>query len=272
MPFTGSHPAAALPLARLGLPPSALVIGSMAPDLPYYLPTPVNGAATHSLLGVVSANLLLGLVVLAAWQALLAPLAIAIGPAAVRDRLPEPAPGVAHPVRRAAAVVVALAAGAATHVAWDSFTHKGRWGPEHIGWLADEHAGLHGYKWAQYASGLVGAAAIGLWLLRWWRRNPPMPRRPSTSRRFAVASWAAIGLTTATFGLVAALPALRDADLDSAGFLAITRGAGAGLVAAVACAALLALHRRRQLKASAPKGLEASNLRREAFERPRRPL
>ncbi|MDQ7908342.1 DUF4184 family protein [Phytohabitans sp. ZYX-F-186] len=42
MPFTGSHPAAVLPLVRWGLPPAALVIGSMVPDLPYYLPTPVN--------------------------------------------------------------------------------------------------------------------------------------------------------------------------------------------------------------------------------------
>ena len=36
MPFTGSHPAAVLPFLRSGLPPSALVIGSMAPDFPYY--------------------------------------------------------------------------------------------------------------------------------------------------------------------------------------------------------------------------------------------
>ena len=38
MPFTGSHAAAVLPFARSRLPASALVIGSVAPDLPYYLP------------------------------------------------------------------------------------------------------------------------------------------------------------------------------------------------------------------------------------------
>lgn len=38
MPFTGSHPAAVLPLLRWGLIPSALVIGSMSPDLGYFLP------------------------------------------------------------------------------------------------------------------------------------------------------------------------------------------------------------------------------------------
>ena len=38
MPVTGSHPAAVLPLMRLGFVPSALVIGSMVPDLPHDFP------------------------------------------------------------------------------------------------------------------------------------------------------------------------------------------------------------------------------------------
>ncbi|MEE2045837.1 DUF4184 family protein, partial [Nocardiopsis tropica] len=38
MPFTLSHVAAVLPLARTRLPPAALVVGSVVPDLPYYLP------------------------------------------------------------------------------------------------------------------------------------------------------------------------------------------------------------------------------------------
>ena len=45
MPFTGSHPAVVLPLLRIGMPASALVIGSLTPDLPYYLPTPFTWAA-----------------------------------------------------------------------------------------------------------------------------------------------------------------------------------------------------------------------------------
>jgi hypothetical protein len=237
MPFTGSHPAAVLPLTRW-LPPSALVIGSMSPDLPYYLPTPVDGGTTHAAAGVIGADLLLGLVAYAAWHALLAPFAVAIGPAALRDRLRPPAPARARPARRAVLVVVALAVGAGTHVAWDSFTHVGRWGPAHIGWLADPHAGLPGYRWAQYASGLASAAAIVLWLVRWWRATPAVPRQPARSRPVAVASWTVIGLATAAGALAAALPALRDDDPRGAAFLAITRGGGAGLVAALLCATL----------------------------------
>jgi hypothetical protein len=56
----------------INVPPSALVIGSMAPDLPYYLPTPVDGGTTHGLAGVVGADVPLGLVAFAVWHALLA--------------------------------------------------------------------------------------------------------------------------------------------------------------------------------------------------------
>lgn len=38
MPFTGSHPAAVLPFLRTPLPASALVVGSIAPDVPFSLP------------------------------------------------------------------------------------------------------------------------------------------------------------------------------------------------------------------------------------------
>ncbi|WP_328421551.1 DUF4184 family protein [Micromonospora sp. NBC_00389] len=45
MPFTGGHVAAVLPLARSAWrAPSALVLGSMVPDLPYYLPLPLQAA------------------------------------------------------------------------------------------------------------------------------------------------------------------------------------------------------------------------------------
>ena len=45
MPFTGSHPAAVLPLLRTSLPGSALVAGSLAPDVPFYLRAAAVAAA-----------------------------------------------------------------------------------------------------------------------------------------------------------------------------------------------------------------------------------
>ena len=59
MPFTPSHAAAVLPFLRTPLPASALVAGSVAPDLPYYLPGDLSWE-THSALAVVTTDLLLG--------------------------------------------------------------------------------------------------------------------------------------------------------------------------------------------------------------------
>ena len=59
MPFTPSHAAAVLPFLRTPLPASALVIGSVAPDLPYYLPVDLPWD-THTASAVVTVDLLLG--------------------------------------------------------------------------------------------------------------------------------------------------------------------------------------------------------------------
>ncbi|MBM0258537.1 DUF4184 family protein [Micromonospora sp. 4G55] len=80
MPFTGSHVAAVLPLTRSAwLVPS--VVGSMVPDLPYYLPLPVEATLTHSLGRVLGTDMLLGLVVLALRHGLLVRFLTVISPA-----------------------------------------------------------------------------------------------------------------------------------------------------------------------------------------------
>jgi hypothetical protein len=60
MPFTTSHVAAILPFAR-ALVPAALVVGSMAPDLFYSVPTDVSRELSHSLPGFITVDLALGL-------------------------------------------------------------------------------------------------------------------------------------------------------------------------------------------------------------------
>src|SRR5687768_13819575 len=52
MPFTLSHPAVAVPFIKLGLPLSALVAGSMAPDFPYYFHSSTRDHYAHSAIGI----------------------------------------------------------------------------------------------------------------------------------------------------------------------------------------------------------------------------
>lgn len=72
MPFTVSHVAAVLPVARGTLPAAALVVGAMAPDIPYFLPRGPWSLPTHTLGGVLLWAPLLGLVAVLTWYLLLA--------------------------------------------------------------------------------------------------------------------------------------------------------------------------------------------------------
>ena len=258
MPFTGSHPAAVLPLTRLGLSTPALVIGSMAPDLPYFLPFLPDRDLTHSFVGIVLVNPLLGLVCLALWHTLIAPLALAVSPAPVRRRVPAGAPP--RPRRPRAGDLsagllgfAALALGSATHVLWDLFTHYDDFGARQLPWLAAQHGILPGYRWAQYASGVVGALLIALALWRWWRRTAPTADPASALPSWASATvWTAVLVGTAAGAVAGALAAAAappdNAVLRRTVFLVTTWGGGTGLViaglAALACARHLSAARR----------------------------
>ena len=234
MPFTGSHPAAVLPLLRTPLPASALVIGSTAPDIPYYEPF-VSGP-THSAVGIVTIDLLLGAVAWLVWHGLLAAPALAAAPRALRERvvgrvqvglrvrLTGPGPVVL--------VLLALVVGAATHVGWDAFTHPGRFGPDHLAVLADRFHGRPGYSWAQYASGVLGALALVAWLLRWWRATPPLPVPAGRSLGWVWPALAAVGVVAGAWA------AVTSGSLRTAAFRGATVGAAAALLVALALAVL----------------------------------
>ena len=229
MPFTGSHPAAVLPFLRTGLPASALVLGSMAPDVPYYLPVD-PGVRTHTLASIGTVDVLIGLLAWALWHGLLAAPALATAPAAVRERVVGRVRvglrGRVAGVRDAALLVLALALGSATHVLWDAFTHRGRWGAEHVGLLADTWLGRPGHAWAQDVSGVLGALLLIGWLVRWWRRTPRLPA-PARIHRWAWPSVAGAGTVAAVAG------ALGTTDVRSAAVVGAFTGGGVAVLAAV---------------------------------------
>ena len=238
MPFTGSHPAAVLPLLGTGLPASALVIGSMSPDIPYYFPFDTATWPTHSWLGMVTIDPLLGLTAWLVWHGLLSAPGLAYAPAGLRARLTDVTIGLQtrHSVRAFGLAVAALFVGGVTHIFWDEFTHPRRWGTHHIPALTEHFGGLQGYRWSQYGSGLFGASVIAIWLYRWWLRTPPQlvsagaPRWP----------WLALLGAAAVAGIVAALtsPSLQEAAFNGA-----TTGGGAA--AALALVLAVTWHLRR---------------------------
>lgn len=132
MPWTFAHPAAVLPLRSLcprWLSWPGLVIGSLAPDLSYYVGAHAQWSAfCHTARGVVTLCLPVSLLLLLLVQRFCRPLTVLL-PAPHREILRDqfrPPVRAAWPALMIAIVSILL--GAASHLLWDSFTHAGRWG------------------------------------------------------------------------------------------------------------------------------------------------
>ena len=212
MPLAPGHPAAVLPLQRLGLPLSPLVVGAVAPDAPVYLPLGIGYATTHSGRGVVvSAGIGLGLLLL--WYAVLRDPVVDLVPA-LRDRLPRRAR-----LDRAGWVLAppALLIGSATHVLWDSATHDWGFVVEGLGVLRENYGRLPLYSWLQHISTVGGSAVVAAYGIAVLRRRPLVPRPPSVRRP---ALWLTpIPLSAIVVGLV-----LRDVDAAVSAALAALLG------------------------------------------------
>ncbi len=178
MPFTPSHAVVALPFVRTPLVPAAIAIGAMAPDLPLFLRgIGLSYSVTHSwawlaVTTAVAAGLLL------VWRLVLRPAVRELSPMWLARRLPqgwdqdatatwrETFPS----LRGVLLLVVSLAIGVASHILWDAFTHEGRAGVTLLPILDEQWGPLLGFKWLQYASGVVGLVIIGVWALLRLRR------------------------------------------------------------------------------------------------------
>jgi hypothetical protein len=191
MPFTPTHIAAILPvpwLSRSRLPLSALVIGSMIPDLPLFLPYPlsVEYRLTHTIAGVFLACLPLGMCLFLWFQCFAKRPLTWLLPSWIRARIgPYEPPHLEASPRFMLGVAVAVVFGAATHVFWDSFTHRNRWGFQQFPQLGETvfRFGTHSielYEVLQHGCTIVFIPIIVATLYIWLRRQEPSAI-PSTS-------------------------------------------------------------------------------------------
>jgi Domain of unknown function (DUF4184) len=208
MPFTASHPAAVLPLVRRGRWVSAgLVTGSVAPDIPSFLPLGLTHDQTHPPAAILWPDGVLAVGLLLAWWVLLRPGLVPLWPAAAArsGRAAWHDPG----LRRSRAALLAWLGwlvlselvGLATHLGWDAFTHHDgyvarRWSP-----LQGAVAGHLVVDWLQAASSALGLAVVAAWVIVQWRREPtpvaPEPIGPAL-RVAVVATIAVLALAAAS--------------------------------------------------------------------------
>ncbi len=183
MPFTLSHPAAVLPLAHRGLIPSALIIGSMAPDFEYFIRFSTGYSFGHTFLGLFTLTLPLGLLVFWLFHTLLKVPLLALLPPSHYARLypisKQPQP---KSFQYLGLVILSLLLGATTHIVWDLFTHENTWVVQRFVLLqvtvAETPFGsLKMYKLLQHSSTLLGGLVLLLWYFRWYQRTAiPIPQ------------------------------------------------------------------------------------------------
>ena len=259
MPYPFAHPAAVLPLigpmGRSAVP-SALVIGSIVPDLWYFVPFATRDAS-HSLAGLFFFCLPVGLIAYLTFhlilkQPLVALLPPRLAPFAER-RLP---PHAWH------AVLLCLLIGSVTHHAWDSFTHEEGFIVEAFPALQVQLFALgtypfHVFQVVQHASTLFGTAFVCWWAWRAFRKLPSPSSHPATfpvTTKVAIiggliaisAAWA---LAEASLSAVSDVVGLRR-ELRSAGLA----GAEALGVAVLAYCALMTWLRGRSRAPRSPAG------------------
>ncbi|MBL8341911.1 MAG: DUF4184 family protein [Rubrivivax sp.] len=179
MPWTFSHPAAVLPLARCSrhLPFVGLVVGSMAPDFGYYVGAFALAHEAHRPFGLLWLCLPPGLLIvwlLRAWHARF----IALVPQPHRAALATLQPPAALGMRGWLGMAAAIVVGAATHMLWDACTHSHGFAVRAWSLLQQpvmEFGGrrLFVYNTLQHASTVIGLLCLAWAYRRWLRSRQP---------------------------------------------------------------------------------------------------
>src|ERR1700722_561357 len=166
MPWTFPHPAAVLPLRSFHrLPFGALVVGSLSPDIGYYVGAFGVAARAHTLRGLIYICLPTAIALMVILRGLHKPVAgllpyphrqavLALPPFRWPNSLPA-----------AGFVCLAIVIGAATHNVWDSFTHPAGFFVRKIWALRAISFNLHGrdilrFEVLQHLSTIVGVFVL----------------------------------------------------------------------------------------------------------------
>jgi hypothetical protein len=205
VPFTLSHAAAALPFRRARLVPSALLIGTFAPDLEYFIRLQSGGGWGHSLSGALALDLPAGLATLWLFHRLVKVPLVYLLPDSVRARLTNQLiPFQFGPARRFLNVALSILIGIATHLVWDGFTHETYWIVRRVPFLLTPTK-LPLLGWSpicghlQTLSSVGGLLILGVWCFYWYKHTPPdkhIPANPFPRRHRRVI--VVIGVTVAT--------------------------------------------------------------------------
>lgn len=179
MPFTGAHPAAIIPFIKHKFILSALVFGSIAPDIGYYVGFETPNRITHSVIGIFLFSLPVGFLSLMIFHYVLKRPLFELLPDSLRSRLfghIKTFRGFSN--GRFRLVVLSLIIGAFTHIAWDTLTHEKDWVLHGFTFvkqvvMTTEKGSIQIHHLFQHGSTVVGLVIIVIWLVRWFQEAKP---------------------------------------------------------------------------------------------------
>lgn len=188
----------------------ALVIGTFAPDLQYFILISDEDRSGHRFPEVLLFTIPLALLVLWIFESMVKRPAIELLPSGLQRRLQDKQEPLSFAGwNRFAAIVLWTTVGVATHVAWDQFTHG-------YSWLASRwtllqttlHLPLvHPITVAhllQHISTVSGILVLGAWFAAWYHRTPLMPQ--TQAEEFSPLLKTAVVLTMGTIAALAGYP------------------------------------------------------------------
>jgi hypothetical protein len=251
LPFTLAHTAAALPFLRqpvMPVVPLALVAGTMAPDLPYFVPVRpfsggwfaslLSGVASHEFTQILTVGLPLALA-LAGYLAFVAkPLRWSLPEAWVPDRSAL----LLRPPSRVHLVLWtfhSLLIGLLTHLLWDSFTHSTGWFVQHLPALSlAPVAGMPIYRIIQHLSTLAGLSVLVLWYVKRRQASTTYERievhRARKARAILLALILLVPAASAAFLGLGVAPVIEDAGSAEVFLQVMILRGGTALLAALA--------------------------------------
>jgi hypothetical protein len=183
MPFTFAHPAAVLPLRRFkSLHMAALMVGSITPDLPYYVPARYSRLMleTHTAIGALYLDIPLGFVTLLVGFLLRRPLSVLMTPRA-RALCLQSMERFKEDPRNWLWAPLAIYIGVWSHILWDAFTHDNGSVVKRVAALSapitiGDYTGTLCHV-LQYVSSVAGLLILAIWYRR--LRTPAPLEQPN---------------------------------------------------------------------------------------------
>ena len=185
MPFTPSHAALVLPLVRISpryVSATGLIIGSMAPDFLYFFSLSSDAEFGHTLAGLVLFDLPVSVLLALLFHQVVKRQLVIHLPAFLQERLQplKQLDFLAHLRTHAVAFAVSALVGAASHIAWDGFTHGDGYFVRHLSFYHDSVVPFEGVRYPlwyalQNICSWVGLAIVILYVLGLKPRGGAVP-------------------------------------------------------------------------------------------------